>query len=116
MSARGSMKHRATIERDANANTEDEWGGPQEPDWQEHLTELPCKAWFAAGREIVGQVNAVVEDRRMIVPRRTDLTEADRVAAVTDRKGEPIPGFEGPMRIETVGGRSDHLVVYLEAV
>lgn len=115
MAARGAMRHRATIQRDGAAGSDD-WGNPAEPDWQDHLTELSCRAWFNAGKELAGTVNAVVEDRRMIIPVGTDVTEADRVTAVTDRQGNPIPGFEGTHRIEVVGGRRDHLILFLEAI
>lgn len=114
--ARGAMRQRCVIERDMAAGGTDAGGNPAEPDWQPHLYDLPCRAWFSAGRELAGQVNAVIEDRRMIVPREADVTEGDRVAAVTDRRGIPVPEFKGPMRIEAVGGRSDHLALYLEAV
>jgi hypothetical protein len=117
MGARATMRERATIQRDASQAAESGRRGQKpEPDWQDHLTAVPCHVWFNAGREIVGTDNAVVEDRRMLVPKGTDVTESDRVSAVTDRRGNALEGFDGPMRIETVGARADHLVVYLEAV
>lgn len=107
------MAHRCTIER-ASAGT-DAWGNPAIPGWAVHLASLPCRAWYASGREVIdGGKSAVIEDRRMIVPRDTDVKEEDRVASVVNRKGEAI--FAGPMRIEAVGRRRDHLALHLEAV
>lgn len=107
------MVHRCTVER-ATAGT-DAWGNPAIPAWATHLPALPCRAWYSAGREVTDAgKTAVVEDRRMIVPRDTDVREDDRVAAVTNRKGEML--FPGPMRIESVGRRRDHLDLHLQAV
>lgn len=117
MGARSTMKHRATIERDANATADDgEWGQKPDPDWQDHITKLACHVWYEAGREVVGTDNAVVEGLRMIVPLGTDVTEADRVSTVTDRQENELQAFNFPARIESVGSRADHLVCFLEAI
>ena len=47
------LYHLCTIQRDANAGTTDEFGQPNPPDWQDHLTALPCRTQAAAGREAV---------------------------------------------------------------
>jgi hypothetical protein len=109
------MRHRAVIERDM-AVGEDDWGQSGTPDWRIHLHDLPCAAWFEAGREVIdGAKTAVIEDRKVIVPLDTDVTEKDRVARITDRRGKETI-FEGPARIESVGRRRDHLALMLEAV
>lgn len=112
MSARGTMTHRAKIERPTTGT--DSWGNPGAPVWNTHLADLPCRAWFQKGRELVGDLNVVIEDRRMVCPRDTDIVEGDRVAEVKDRRSRLV--FDGPMRIESVGRRKDHLALMLEAV
>ena len=84
------------------------------PDWQP-LAVVPCRAWTNAGRELVdADRTAVVVDRRVSVPLATDVTEADRVANVTDRTGAIV--FEGPMNVEAVLRFDDHLELSLERV
>lgn len=108
------MTQRATIERDMAAGTDD-WGNPLEPVWSTHLTGVPCRTWFTTGREVSGpEKTAVVEDRRLIVPLGTDVTEADRVAQIADRQGTVL--HSGPIAIEKVGRREDHLDLMLEGV
>lgn len=93
----------------------DPHGGKGTPDWRPHIDNLPCRTWHQSGREVTdGDKVVVVQDRRMIVPLGTDVTAADRIAVVTDRLGAEV--FTGPMRIESVGQREDHLELLLEAV
>lgn len=109
------MKHRATIERNSGAAETDAWGDQGEPEWQTHLIDVPCRAWFGTEREVTdGNKTAAVEERRAIMPLGTDVTEADRILSVKDRKGTVL--FDGPIRIESVGHRQDHLALVLEAV
>lgn len=116
MSARASMRHRCTIERDnSDQAPTDSWGDQPEPDWKPHLENLPCKTWFETGREAIDTKVEAIETRRMMVPLGTDVTEADRVAFVTDRRGVRRL-FEGPANIESVGARADHLELLLQAV
>lgn len=108
------MDQRVTIERDMVA-IQDDWGQPGESNWRTHLMDLPCRLWYSAGREVIdGTKTAAIEDRRVIVPKETDVNVSDRIAKVTDRQGTLIYG--GPMRIESVGRRQDHLELMLEAV
>lgn len=118
MGARQRMKHRATIQRDAT-NSTDPWGGKDAPDWQEHLADLPCHAWVRTGvgmgsEEFRSDKVAVVENRHMIVPLGTDITERDRVLTVTDRQDAEI--LDGPMRIESIGKRRDHIALVVERI
>jgi hypothetical protein len=77
--------------------------------------DIPCRLWYSTGREVIdGTKSAPIEDRRMIVPVDTDVNVADRVAKVTNRRGTLL--YDGPMRIESVGRRQDHLELMLEAV
>lgn len=112
VSSRVALYHRCTVERDANAATDDGWGNPQPPSWQTHLVDLACRAWATAAREPVDdEKTIVVEDRRMMVPLDADVTEKDRIATVTHR-GATI--LEGPMGIEAVVRRRDHIELVLE--
>ena len=116
MGARGQMRMRATVER---ATATPDGGGGKTLAWSTHLASLPCWAWFDARREGAGELTqgdkiTVLEDRKMIVPLGTDVTERDRIAAVKDRRGATL--FAGPMRIESVGRRDDHLELFLSEV
>ena len=114
VSSRVSLTHLCTIERDANLGTPDDWGTPSTPDWQDHLTDQPCRIWAAAGREQMdSSTTAVIEELRMIVPLGTDVTEKDRVGDVTYR-GSTI--FAGPIGIRAVLHREDHLALVLSRV
>jgi head-tail adaptor len=114
--ARGRMRHRATVER---ATATPDGGGGETLGWNTHIASLPCWTWFDARREgaleeTQGDKVTVLEDRRMIVPLGTDITEKDRIAVVKDRRGATL--FAGPMRIESVGRRDDHMELYLSEV
>ena len=110
------MTHRAAILRDANAGQTDAGGQPLPPDWQPHLADVPCRCWAEPSEEVSadGDRTVVVEGRRIIFPVGTDVTEADRVARVTDRRGNLI--FDGPARIEGLVRRPDHLSAVLEVI
>lgn len=114
MSARSTMRHRCTIQRD-QAGEDTGYGGQEDPDWQDHLTDQACHFWFRAGRQITdGSKTAVVEDQRLLVPLGTDVKATDRILTVTDRLGSTI--IQGPLLIDTVGRRQDHLVLFLKQV
>lgn len=114
MSARQRMRQRATVERQMQTNR-DPFGGKGTPDWRTHLQDLPCMIWQTAGREVTdGEKVVTVDDRRMIVPLGSDVTAQDRIASVTDRQGTEL--YPGPMRIESVARRTDHLELLIEAI
>lgn len=120
MSARSQMIHRASIERDTQVGS-DTWGNPDASTWTAHLSDVPCRVWYESEREVIGGTStgkgdktAVIENRKMIVPLGTDVTESDRITAVDDRKGVEL--FNGPARIESVGRRRNHLVLSIEEV
>lgn len=115
VSTRLSLTQRLSTERDQGAGAVDDWGGSGGPDWQAHLTDVPCRVWTMAAREPVDdEKTVVIEDRRATVPLGTDVTEADRVAQVTDRTGAVI--FPGPIGVEGVLRFDDHLELLLERV
>lgn len=113
--SRLSLIHRCTTERDDNADTDNGWNNPQTPDWQENLSDLPCRFWADAGREVIESTTTVVpiEDMRMIVPLDTDVTTSDRIASVTYR-GDTIQA--GPLGIRAILPRRDHLELVLVKV
>lgn len=106
-----SLIHRCTIERDANAGTDDGWGNPLPPDWQEHVTDLRCRGWTARTETTThsGTVTVLIEVR-LIVPLGTDVTLHDRVAGISER-GRMI--FAGPLAVHAVLERRDHLELVL---
>lgn len=115
MSARRQMTMRALVERDANADTEDPLGSPEAPDWQTLHAALPCRTWFETERhEADSNKTAAIEDRKVIVPKGTDIRPGDRIADVKDRRGSVI--FTGPATIEAAGRRRDHIELSLKEV
>lgn len=119
LSSRVSLTHRLTVQRDQSlTGTDDGWGNPDVPNFVDYLTDVPCRAWTAAGprpgTENVG-VAAVVVDTgiRAHVPLGTDVTEKDRVASISHR-GAVI--FPGPLDVEAVLTYPDHLELVLRRV
>lgn len=113
ITSRLSLTQRCTIERDANAGNDDSWGeGNATPDWQPHITDLPCRAWATGGTETVTRTDtiAAIGDVTVIVPLGTDVTEQDRVASVTFR-GDTIQ--QGPLGIRAINSRRDYLELIL---
>lgn len=107
------MTQRATVERQMQSGRDD-FGGKGRPDWRAHLTDLPCCVWQTGGREVTdGDKVVTIDDRRMIVPLGTDVTTSDRIGGITDRLGVEI--HAGPIRIESVARRRDHIELMLEA-
>lgn len=111
--ARLSMTNRCDVQRDANyGQSEDAWGNDDPASWQSHLTSLPCRFWFDGTETVIDGVKGTeVTTRKLIVPAGTDITEDDRIVSVKDRLGVELA--DGPMRIDSVGHRSGHIVVTL---
>jgi hypothetical protein len=108
------MRHRADIQRDAGSGGDD-WGGQGAQNWQDHLAAQPCYAWFAQGRRVVGAgTDVVVEDLRLLLPLSADVQPSDRIAAISDKRGNVI--VAGPLVIDTVARRRDHQVAFLKEV
>lgn len=113
ISSRVSLKHRCTIERNVTVAA-NAWGNAAAPVWQTNLSDLPCRLWTTAGREVVdATTTVVVEDMRLIVALNTDITEEDRIANVTYR-GDTIA--VGPIGIRAVMRHQDHLEIVLVRV
>lgn len=110
IASRLSLTHRCSIERDANLATAS-WGDETSPDWQTHLSDLPCRTWATSGREQADEhATVVIEDMRILLPLGTDVTEQDRVGDVTYR-GDTI--IAGPVQIRAVLRYRDFLELAL---
>lgn len=104
-----ALVHSCTIQRDAS--TPNPHGGPGTPDWQDHLTDVPCKLWTLTGMEqTTAQTWVVDQGQRLIVPHGTDVTEADRIGDISYRGTVICPG---PTSIRAVVYRQDHLELFL---
>jgi len=107
-----NLTHSTTVQRDANADTVNAAGAQESPDWADHITDLPCRAWTNAGREqFDATTSVVVEDMRCIVDLGTDVTEQDRLNGVTDAYGQSI--IDGLVSVRAVITRKDHLELIL---
>ena len=108
------MRHRADIERDG-ASTPTGWNSDPVPSFAAHLANVKCFAWSTGRREVVdSDKTAVIEDLRCIMPLETDVTERDRVASITDRRGTTL--YAGPLRIEAVQRVHTHLELTLDRI
>lgn len=116
MNARRTMTHRCTVWR-YTLGAEDPYGDAEETP-AEHISDLPCYLWNAitayTGETIAADRDYVFHEYRMIVPKDTDVTEADYVEGVSDRRGTTINGNH--MNIKAVIPRPDHLMLMLQEV
>lgn len=112
---RSTFRHRCVIERDAAV--EDEFGAEVTADWRPLVEDQPCRFWqrFALGSaEAVDATRTVaVEELRLLVPRNTDVTVADRIGGITNRLGTPL--IDGPLRIDSVLIKSKFLELSLRS-
>lgn len=110
-SSRLGFTYACTIQRNAATGT-DGRGQPGLPDWQDHLTDEPCRFWADTGREMIegqGTVEPVL-DLRLVLSADADVTEADRVASISYRGGTVQ---DGPLGIRAVLRRPDHIELVL---
>jgi hypothetical protein len=110
------MTHRCLIERDAaRLQSPDPYGNSGLPDWETHLENVPCRWWFEGVRtQVEGAKELEISTRKLVVPLETDVTEDDRIAWVHDQRGRELA--DGPMKIDSVGHRADHLVLKMVEV
>lgn len=106
-----SAPHRATIERNAAAGVGSD-GWADTPDWEPHITELPCWLQSTIGHEAVIDKSTVtaIEDLRLFTALGADVTERDRLGDVTDRCTQILAG---PVSIRAVLRHKDHLEIVL---
>jgi len=115
MSARSRMSQRALVQR-ATAPATDDSGNPGGPvSWATHIAALACWLYGSVEKEAVSEeTTAVVTDLRLMVPLAADVTEQDRIAGVTDRRGTVIEA--GILEIDTVLRKRTHLQLSLTRV
>lgn len=109
---RSTMIHRTSIQRDTNEDT-DPRGNPGIPTWTDVADNVPCRVWYNRGRSVEdGKKTVRIKIREVLFPLNTDVTERDQLTDVTDRRGKTL--FSGPVQIEAVGHRRDHLAAWVE--
>jgi hypothetical protein len=115
MTARSRMTQRAVVQRATTSGTDDS-GNPNGPaTWATHIAALACWLYGSTEKEAVAEeTTAVVTDLRLMVPLATDVTEQDRIAGVTDRRGTVIEA--GILEIDTVLQKRSHLQLSLTRV
>jgi hypothetical protein len=114
MTARSVMRHRCTTLRDHAGP--DNWGDQGPSDWEPNLTGVPCYAWLDKAERVIGtDQDVMLVEMRLLMPLGTDVLESDRVAEVTDLHGSTTI-LDGPLLIDTIGRRLDHLVLLLKQV
>ena len=113
VSSKSALRHRCTILR--NTVTErDGLGHLAPPDMQEHLTDVLCRGWTTHGeRHIQSSADVLTEQRWLIVPLGTDVTEQDQIADVTSR-GTVV--LDGPHRIDAILTYRDRLQLALTRI
>lgn len=103
------MTFRSTIQRNMATGT-DPLGNPAPPDWQDLATDVPCYAWQGAGKGETRTVDvlATLDQWSLVLPADTDLTEADRITAITDVSG--VQWNTAPLNIQGVDRRQTHIL------
>lgn len=115
MTTRTAMVHRCDIQRDAGRLSEDKWGDQADPQWADHLTDVHCYYWYGQQQTVIdGSRTLEVAGMFLVLPHDTDLTADDRIEAVLDRRGRTVKS--GPLRIDSLGSRSEHMIAKLTEV
>ncbi|HSV29703.1 MAG TPA: hypothetical protein VLL76_09085, partial [Candidatus Omnitrophota bacterium] len=84
-------------------------------DWRQHVAEQPCYYYeprAQRGEIADGQKVAIAYAHQVMVPAGVDVTEADRIHGITDRRGASIAGHA--FGITRIVRRRDHLLLTLE--
>lgn len=104
--ARLVMRHRATVLRNT-ATGKSRYNTPVAPDYEPLDDPLPCRFWAidlgAAGTRTVegSELNVARQDLRLMVPLDADVTTADRIGDIVDRRGRTVlAGGPRGMRID----------------
>lgn len=112
------MTQRAFIERDLAelpTSRRESYGGPYSANFKPLGAPIPCFMWSTARREVTQTTRtAVIEDLRIMFPNGTDVTERDRVAQVTNRKGDVL--YAGPYYLQAVRQKEGFIEAALELV
>jgi hypothetical protein len=110
------MTHRALVQRDANAGTQDAYGNEQAASWATQIAAQACYYWQpATGRaESQGERNVLIYGHQVVMPLETDITEADRINGITDRRGRVVSA--DVFGITGIARKPDHLLLTLEVI
>ncbi len=108
---RARMTYRAILLRNS-ATAEDDYGTPVPPTFIYEST-IPCffgsRDQRAIGLKDNADVDVVVQDLWIVVPRDTDITILDRIENITDRQNNVK--FTGPFLIDTISEKIGYLKV-----
>jgi hypothetical protein len=111
MPARTLMTQRASTERGADVS---DGGGGYAEVYTPLLTDVPCRwAPISNAETLFSSQMGTNPTGRLFMPLGMDVSETDRIVAVTDRRGRPLA--YGPLRVEAVIRRQDHLELYCTA-
>lgn len=110
--------HRALIQRNT-AGAADPYGNQGVENFTTHIASLRCRYWIPKDTGSLRESSdtsksAIVIDARLIVPKGTDITEADRILWVKDRNGTMI--VSRPLGIDGIARRKDHLELLVQEV
>lgn len=110
------MTHRAAVERNVIANTQDTYGNEQVAIWVTHISAQPCYYWQPAAMraESQGERNVLVYGHQVLMPLGTDITEADRINGIYDRCGRVVSA--DVFGITGIARKPDHLLLTLEVI
>ena len=107
------MKHRADIQQNT-ASTVDDYGNPVPSVWATHST-MPCRAYTKVRKEVIdGDKTVLVEDLKALFSVSSGISEAYRIANITDRQGAVL--FAGPLDILAIQRRGNHLEISLDKI
>lgn len=111
MSARRWMRLRTAVER----KTVDPSDPYKQESWETVAAEVPCWRWSTASRRFTSDEAAVpIKDLRLVVPLGTDVRGDDRIGDVVTRRGRVVQ--YGPVRVDVIETRTDHLELSLTEV
>ena len=110
------MTHRALVERNVTAATQDTYGNEQAATWVTHISAQPCYYWQPATMraESQGERNVLVYGHQVVMPLDTDITEADRINGISDRCGRVVSA--DVFGITGIARKPDHLLLTLEVI
>lgn len=114
MSARSDMKMRALVEFSTSPGTDPD-GHPQPVTWSTKYAAAPCLYWTTSRMErFTPNEQTVQEQVRIIFPLDLIVNEGDRVADITDRRGNILTSHA--YNIRSVEYKVSHQECLLEAV
>jgi hypothetical protein len=114
MTTRSRMTHRCTVERNGSPGP-DGYGNARPSEWGVHISAQPCYYSQPAARgEVQGERNVNLYVHQVLVPLGVDVTTADRINGVSDRRGLSVAA--GPFNITAIRRLPDHLLLSLESV